>query len=193
MAPVRGIEDIHHCDHKYCSGVLLHVRHQGSGHCEGTFGGRSGYGRVSTWICATHGKDFERYFNRAKDQHGVRFIRSRVHTVDPAPGLDDLEINYVTEDGFHERRTVRHGGAFGGFEFIRIGLRSCKAARRKAQRQRLPAKPSSFSPVSSSKPGNICLRGFPVAQRHPSVGDGGRAPRRLRRQVLLSSGPGLSG
>ena len=38
----------------------------------------------------TYGKDFERYYNRAKDQHGVRFIRSRVHTIDPVPGSDDL-------------------------------------------------------------------------------------------------------
>ena len=33
----------------------------------------------------TYGKDFEQYYNRAKEQ-GVRFIRSRIHTIDPAPG-----------------------------------------------------------------------------------------------------------
>ena len=34
----------------------------------------------------TYGKDFEQYYNRAQDEHGVRFIRSRVHTIDPAAG-----------------------------------------------------------------------------------------------------------
>ncbi|MBW1725350.1 MAG: FAD-dependent oxidoreductase [Deltaproteobacteria bacterium] len=47
----------------------------------------------------TPGKDFEKYYNDAKDKHGVRFIRSRVHTIDPVPGTDDLEVRYVTESG----------------------------------------------------------------------------------------------
>ncbi len=34
----------------------------------------------------TFGKDFEHYYNRAKDEHGVRFIRSRIHSIDPAAG-----------------------------------------------------------------------------------------------------------
>ncbi len=33
----------------------------------------------------TFGKEFEQYYNRAQEQ-GVRFIRSRIHTIDPAPG-----------------------------------------------------------------------------------------------------------
>ena len=45
----------------------------------------------------TQGKDFEQYYNDAKEKHGVRFIRSRVHTIDPVPGTDDLEVRYVTE------------------------------------------------------------------------------------------------
>ena len=41
----------------------------------------------------THGKDFERYYERAKDQ-GIRFVRSRVHTIDPVPGTGgDLEVD----------------------------------------------------------------------------------------------------
>jgi heterodisulfide reductase subunit A len=46
----------------------------------------------------THGKDFDRYYENAKAD-GVRFIRSRVHTVAPSPGTDDLLIQYVQEDG----------------------------------------------------------------------------------------------
>ena len=49
--------------------------------------------RAASWIppfsimdMRTHGKDFERYYNRAKDEHGVRFIRSRVHSVEPVAG-----------------------------------------------------------------------------------------------------------
>ena len=46
----------------------------------------------------THGKDFERFYESARDQHGVRFIRSRVHTIDPA-AEDDLTVRYITESG----------------------------------------------------------------------------------------------
>jgi len=51
----------------------------------------------------TFGKDYEKYYDRARDEHGVRFVRSRVHTIEPVPGTDDLEISYTDEDGiFHE-------------------------------------------------------------------------------------------
>ena len=45
----------------------------------------------------TYGKDFELYYNRAKEI-GVRFIRCRVHSLDPVPG-GDVKVNYVTEEG----------------------------------------------------------------------------------------------
>ena len=47
----------------------------------------------------THGKDFEVYYNNARDKHGVRFIRSRVHTIDPMVDDDSLILKYATETG----------------------------------------------------------------------------------------------
>ncbi|MDY6879676.1 MAG: FAD-dependent oxidoreductase, partial [Thermodesulfobacteriota bacterium] len=46
----------------------------------------------------THGKDFENYYDRARKEHGVRFVRSRVHSIDPLDG-GDLRINYTDESG----------------------------------------------------------------------------------------------
>jgi heterodisulfide reductase subunit A2 len=46
----------------------------------------------------THGKDFERFYNTAQDK-GIRFLRSRVHTVTPVPETDDLEVRYVSDSG----------------------------------------------------------------------------------------------
>jgi heterodisulfide reductase subunit A-like polyferredoxin len=43
------------------------------------------------------GKDFDRYYERARDEHGVRFVRSRVATVDRLPD-GSLDVVYVTED-----------------------------------------------------------------------------------------------
>ncbi|HDR14757.1 MAG TPA: 4Fe-4S dicluster domain-containing protein, partial [Desulfobacteraceae bacterium] len=48
----------------------------------------------------THGKGFERYYRRAEEDLGVRFIRSRVHSVVPATdGSNDLKVGYVDESG----------------------------------------------------------------------------------------------
>jgi heterodisulfide reductase subunit A len=47
----------------------------------------------------THGKDFEKYYDRAKDQQGVRFIRSRIHTIDEDPETKDVSLRYADEEG----------------------------------------------------------------------------------------------
>ena len=46
----------------------------------------------------THGKDFDRYYENAKHE-GVRFIRSRIHTVEPIPGTDDVMVRYNEDAG----------------------------------------------------------------------------------------------
>ena len=45
------------------------------------------------------GKDYERYYNRGKDKEGVRFVKARVHTIDPIHGSDDLSIRYADANG----------------------------------------------------------------------------------------------
>ncbi|SHK98929.1 FAD-dependent oxidoreductase [Desulforamulus aeronauticus] len=48
----------------------------------------------------TPGKDFERYQNRAKNEHQIRFVRSRIYQIDLATeGSNDLVIRYADEQG----------------------------------------------------------------------------------------------
>jgi len=47
----------------------------------------------------THGKDFEKFLNRAKDDMGVRFIKSRMDTIIPGEGEGNLKIRYTDEAG----------------------------------------------------------------------------------------------
>ncbi len=47
----------------------------------------------------TFGKDFERYYNRAKDDLGVRFIKSRISHVEPLNADGKHLIHYVDEKG----------------------------------------------------------------------------------------------
>ncbi len=93
-----GSRDINRCDHGYCSSVccmyavkeaIIAKEHAGSGlECA-----------VFYMDMRTYGKDFEGYYNNARDKHGVRFIRSRVHTIDPVEESDDLLLKFATEDG----------------------------------------------------------------------------------------------
>jgi len=45
------------------------------------------------------GKGFDRFYERARDQHGVRFIRSMISRVTEDPRTRDLELTFVDEDG----------------------------------------------------------------------------------------------
>jgi heterodisulfide reductase subunit A2 len=92
-----GSRDINRCDNAHCSSVccmyaikesVIAKEHSGDDlDCA-----------VFYMDIRTHGKDFERYYERAKGQ-GIRFVRSRVHTINPVPGTDDLEVRYVLENG----------------------------------------------------------------------------------------------
>jgi heterodisulfide reductase subunit A-like polyferredoxin len=47
----------------------------------------------------TFGKDFEKYYDRAREEKGVRFVRSRVHSLVEDPETGGLLIRYVDEAG----------------------------------------------------------------------------------------------
>jgi len=46
----------------------------------------------------TFGKDYELYYQRAKDDFGIRFIHSRPHSVLRQPGAEKLEMSYTTDE-----------------------------------------------------------------------------------------------
>jgi heterodisulfide reductase subunit A len=93
-----GSRDIHQCDHGYCSSVccmyaikeaVIAKEHEGPDlDCA-----------IFFMDMRTHGKDFERFFDTAREKHGVRFIRSRVPAIESVEGSDHLLIPYVNENG----------------------------------------------------------------------------------------------
>jgi heterodisulfide reductase subunit A-like polyferredoxin len=92
-----GSRDINKCDHAYCSAVCcMYAAKQtviAKEHSEKALDAAIFYMDMRTY-----GKDFDRYQIRAEKEKGVRFVRARVHTVDPMPG-DMLRLRYVTEAG----------------------------------------------------------------------------------------------
>ena len=59
------------------------------------------------------GKGFDQYYERAKHEHGVRYVKSAISRILEDPETKDLEVVYVDEDG-QCNRIVRHGGPLGG-------------------------------------------------------------------------------
>ncbi|MGA1873460.1 MAG: FAD-dependent oxidoreductase, partial [Thermoplasmatota archaeon] len=51
----------------------------------------------------SYGKDFDRYIQRAKEEHGIRYVRSRISEVYEDRETGDLQIRYEDENGeLHE-------------------------------------------------------------------------------------------
>jgi len=93
-----GSRDIHHCDNSYCSAVCCMYAIK-----EAIIAKEHSHEPLDAAIffmdMRTPGKEFEKYYWRARDEFGIRFIRSRVHSVEPVPETDDLVIRYITENG----------------------------------------------------------------------------------------------
>jgi heterodisulfide reductase subunit A len=99
----------------------------------------------------THGKEFEAYYQRAREEHGVRFIRSRIHSVEPV-GDGDLKIIYADERG------AQHQEIF-DLVVLSVGFHTGKDIRETAHRLGVNldewdfVETKSFTPVTTSRPG----------------------------------------
>ena len=93
-----GSRDINRCDHSYCSSVccMYAVKEAviAKEHSEHDLDAA-----IFFMDMRTYGKDFERYYDRAKDEQGVRFIRSRIHSISENPETRDLILAYADENG----------------------------------------------------------------------------------------------
>jgi heterodisulfide reductase subunit A-like polyferredoxin len=82
-----GSRDVHHCKNGYCSGVCCMYAIK-----EALIAKEHAKGDLDAAIffmdMRTYGKEFEQYYNRARES-GIRFIRSRIHRVEPIPESDN--------------------------------------------------------------------------------------------------------
>ena len=121
----------------------------------------------------TYGKDFERYYNRAEEETGVRFIRCRVHSIVPAaPGSDDLSIEYVDEAG------KMHAEIF-DLVVLSIGLEISKESKALAERIGIEVDAKRVCSYEQLFPDChfparcFYLRGLLRSKRYPLLGNGG--------------------
>jgi len=115
----------------------------------------------------TYGKDFERYYNRAKDEHGVRFIKSKVTNVvyDEASGMQF--IRYVDEAGKRVEEEF-------DMVVLSIGLTASLKTAEQAKKWGIDldhynfARTNSFDPVETSRSGVYVCGVFQAPKDIPS-------------------------
>ena len=146
-----GSRDVHLGARGYCSGICctqaVKEAMLAKEHCKGDLDAAVFYIDIRTF-----GKDFERYYNRARDDAGVRFIKSKITFVEPLDDEGRHCIHYVDESGMEK---------YEGFDIVvlSIGLGVEKEGEEIAKKLGIPldsynfAATSSFDPVKSAVPG----------------------------------------
>ena len=90
-----GSRDINRCDNSHCSSVccmyaikqaIIAKEHDPDLDCT-----------IFYMDMRTHGKGFEACFNEAKEKHGIRFVRCRVHSVYQSPDQPNQTLVYADE------------------------------------------------------------------------------------------------
>ena len=98
------------------------------------------------------GKDYEKYYNRAKDDQGIRFIKSRIHSIEESGETGDLMVSYADESGQMNQETF-------SMVVLSVGLQIPEAVTALARRLGIEmnrynfADTRPFEPVSTSRPG----------------------------------------
>jgi heterodisulfide reductase subunit A len=145
-----GSRDVNKCSNEYCSSVccmyavkeaVMAKEHVGDDYQSSIF----------YMDMRTSGKEFERYYNRAKDE-GVRFIRSRVHSISEIDPSGTLKLTYISDAG----ETIDED-----FDMVvlSVGMESADSAIETANTLGIELntynfiKTDTLSPVATSKPG----------------------------------------
>ncbi len=106
-----------------------------------------------------HGKEFDAYYERAKKEYGVRFIRSMISKVAERPKTKNLIITYVNSEGKIQEEE---------FELVvlSVGLTPSTGAKELAQKLGLQLDPygfcktSEFAPLQTTQPGIFVCGAF---------------------------------
>jgi len=114
----------------------------------------------------THGKDFERYYNRARHESGIRFVKSKITHIMPTES-DSLLIRYLDESGQRVEEEF-------DIVVLSVGLGAGKDVMRLAGDIDIRldhygfVKTTSFEPIATSRPGIFVCGSFEAPKDIPS-------------------------
>jgi len=100
----------------------------------------------------TFGKDYELYYERARRDFDVRFVRCRPHSIEPVGDTGDLSITYVTDDGRTERAVFDMAVLSTGFR-VSPELEELASILGIALNEHRFARTTTFDPVATTREG----------------------------------------
>jgi heterodisulfide reductase subunit A-like polyferredoxin len=146
-----GSRDINRCDHAYCSSVCCMYAVK-----EAVIAKEHSANDLDAAIffmdMRTYGKDFERYYDRARNEQGVRFIRSRIHSVSEDGETQNPILEYVDENGGFQTEQF-------DLVVLSVGLETQESLVELAEKLEVEldadnfVETSVFNPVETSRPG----------------------------------------
>jgi len=145
------------CDNSWCSSVCCMYATK-----EAIIGKEHAKGLEPTIFymdIRAHGKDFDRFVNRAKDEYGIRYIRSMPSVIKEMQQTNNLLITYVNQDGTLNEEEF-------DMVVLSVGLMPPKEARKLAASMGIELEEHGFcktkleNPVETSRPGVFVCGAF---------------------------------
>jgi len=146
-----GSRDNNKCGNGYCSSVCCMYAVK-----EAMIAKEHSHGNLDCAVfnmdMRTFGKDYEKYYNKAKDKDGVRFIKARVHTLEEVKESQNLKIKYADESGMMQEEEF-------DMVVLSVGLKIPQSTLDLAKRLNIDvdkygfAKNKPFTPVETSRQG----------------------------------------
>ena len=101
----------------------------------------------------TPGKEFDRYFERARSEYGVRFVRSRIHGVEPKGHKGDLRLRYISVHGKQVEEIV-------DLVVLSVGLETPESMVQLAEKIGIHMTPDRFASISAFMPVHTSRKGI---------------------------------
>jgi heterodisulfide reductase subunit A-like polyferredoxin len=160
-----GSRDTNQCGNRYCSSVCCMYAIKDSMIAK-EHAGEDLDCVVFNMDIRTFGKDYEKYYNRARDA-GIRFIKSRIHSIDEIADTGNLSIRYMDDAG---RLQIEE------FDMVvlSVGLQVPQDTVKLAERLGIELNDSRFvasepfAPVATSRPGVYACGTFQEPKDIPS-------------------------
>jgi len=160
-----GSRDTNQCGNGYCSSVCCMYACKDSmiakEHADGDLDCV-----IFNMDIRTFGKDYEKYYNRAKDA-GIRFVKSRIHSIDEVGDTGNLSVRYMDDAGKLQVEEF-------DMVVLSVGLQVPESTAKLAERIGIELDNSNFAvthpftPIETSRPGVYACGVFQEPKDIPS-------------------------
>lgn len=145
-----GSRELNKCDAPYCSSVCCMYALKEASHI------KDSSPETETTIffmdIRTHGKGYEEYLNNALAK-GVKLVRSRIHSIEKAPGTEDLVLEYLDEKGEKQAEIF-------DLVVLSVGLRPSQGVKEVAEKLGVKVNKYGFIETSELNPGSTNIEGI---------------------------------